>query len=48
MELVFTGAGWGHGVGMCQAGAAHMALNGKSAADILRHYYRGCVIEKRY
>ncbi|MBK8130848.1 MAG: SpoIID/LytB domain-containing protein [bacterium] len=48
MELVFTGAGWGHGVGMCQAGAAHMAVNGKSATEILRHYYVGCVIEKRY
>lgn len=48
MELVFTGAGWGHGVGMCQAGAAHMALNGKTAQQILQHYYRDCVIEKRY
>lgn len=48
MELVFTGAGWGHGVGMCQAGAARMALEGKSAAEILAHYFPGCVIEKRY
>ncbi len=48
MELVFTGAGWGHGVGMCQAGAARLALEGKSAQEILQHYYRDCVIEKKY
>lgn len=48
MELVLTGAGWGHGVGLCQAGAARMALDGKSAEQILAHYYPGCKIEKKY
>jgi stage II sporulation protein D len=37
--FVFTGAGWGHGVGMCQTGAAGMASVGFSAEAILRHYY---------
>lgn len=48
MELIFTGAGWGHGVGMCQAGAARMAGNGRSAEEILQHYYQACVIQKKY
>ncbi|MCB9357795.1 MAG: SpoIID/LytB domain-containing protein [Calditrichaeota bacterium] len=48
MELVLTGAGWGHGVGMCQAGAARMAHDGKSAEEILAHYFPGCVTDKKY
>lgn len=47
-KFIFKGAGWGHGVGMCQIGAGMMALQGKSAADILAHYYRGTRIEKFY
>ena len=39
-----TGAGWGHGVGLCQIGAAVMANQGKSYAEILRHYYRGTTV----
>lgn len=35
------GAGWGHGVGLCQIGAAVMARQGKSYREILSHYYRG-------
>lgn len=35
------GAGWGHGVGLCQIGAAVMARQGKSYQEILGHYYRG-------
>ncbi|MCS6806299.1 MAG: SpoIID/LytB domain-containing protein [Acidobacteriota bacterium] len=35
------GAGWGHGVGLCQIGAAVMARQGKSYREILTHYYRG-------
>ncbi|MBN1893378.1 SpoIID/LytB domain-containing protein [bacterium] len=42
------GAGWGHGVGMCQTGAAVMALLGKSCDKILKHYYRGVGIKKLY
>jgi stage II sporulation protein D len=48
MEIIFTGAGWGHGVGMCQAGAARFAMNGKDYVDILHHYFPDCVIEKKY
>lgn len=48
MELVLTGAGWGHGVGLCQAGAARLASDGMTADRILAHYFPDCVIEKRY
>lgn len=41
-EVVAEGRGHGHGVGLCQWGARGMALQGKSALDILRHYYPGC------
>lgn len=37
--FIFAGAGWGHGVGMCQSGAAGMAHNGFTANEILKHYY---------
>ena len=37
--VVFHGAGWGHGVGMDQSGAAGMAQAGYGAEEILRHYY---------
>jgi SpoIID/LytB domain protein len=37
--FIFQGAGWGHGVGLDQSGAAGMAQAGFSAAQILRHYY---------
>lgn len=35
------GKGWGHGVGLCQIGAANMAVNGKSYQEILSFYYPG-------
>ena len=35
----FTGAGWGHGVGMCQDGAKGMGLSGKNYEEILNHYF---------
>lgn len=35
----FTGRGWGHGVGLCQIGAANMALHGFSYGEILSFYY---------
>ena len=44
----FRGAGFGHGVGMCQTGAMGMADQGKKAQDILRHYYTGIEIRKLY
>jgi len=39
--FLLTGAGWGHGVGLCQIGAAVMAYQGLSYEDILEHYYPG-------
>jgi stage II sporulation protein D len=41
----FTGRGWGHGVGMCQVGAAGLAETGASFIEILQHYYPGIRIE---
>jgi len=38
---LFTGRGWGHGVGMCQVGAYGMGLRGHHYSDILTHYYSG-------
>jgi SpoIID/LytB domain protein len=47
-RLIFHGAGWGHGVGLCQIGAAVMATRGFSAEEILRHYFRGIRIKRVY
>jgi SpoIID/LytB domain protein len=44
----YQGAGWGHGVGLCQIGALGMAIKGFEAEQILTHYYPGTVIEKIY
>jgi SpoIID/LytB domain protein len=40
------GAGWGHGVGLCQIGAAVMAEKGYTYQEILAHYYKGAKILK--
>ena len=42
--FLLKGAGWGHGVGLCQIGAAVMGERGCSYEDILRHYYPGAVL----
>jgi len=47
-RFTFHGAGWGHGVGLCQIGAAVMATKGFSAEKILKHYFRGVEIQKVY
>ena len=47
-RFTFTGAGWGHGVGLCQIGAAVMGEQGYNYKDILSHYYPGSVLEKQY
>lgn len=47
-RFTFHGAGWGHGVGLCQIGAAVMAEKGFAAEEILRHYFRGTQLVKRY
>lgn len=44
--LVLKGAGWGHGVGLCQIGAAVMGEKGYTYEQILKHYYPGAVLEK--
>jgi len=43
-NFVLRGAGWGHGVGLCQIGAAVMADAGKTYTEILQHYYRGATL----
>lgn len=43
--FMFIGGGWGHGVGMCQTGAAGMAVSGIGFKDILRHYYPEAIIK---
>jgi peptidoglycan hydrolase-like amidase len=47
-RFIFHGAGWGHGVGLCQIGAAVMANKGFSAPQILKHYFTGATIERAY
>ncbi len=46
--FVFTGEGWGHGVGMSQYGAKGMAAAGFTYDEILKHYYTGTHLEKAY
>lgn len=40
----FTGRGWGHGVGLCQAGTYGMAMRGADYRQILGHYYSGITL----
>jgi SpoIID/LytB domain protein len=47
-QFTLTGAGWGHGVGLCQIGAAIMAEQGYDYLQILNHYFPGSGIEKNY
>jgi len=47
-HFILHGAGWGHGVGLCQIGAAVMGANGYTYQEILMHYFRGAILEKRY
>ena len=46
--FILHGAGWGHGVGLCQIGAAVMAAKGYTYDKILAHYYPGSQITKKY
>ncbi|MCF7832016.1 MAG: SpoIID/LytB domain-containing protein [Candidatus Marinimicrobia bacterium] len=48
VSFIINGAGWGHGVGMCQTGAIAQANVGRTYKDILAHYFRGSGIEKKY
>ena len=47
-KFVLRGAGWGHGVGLCQIGAAVMGAKGYDYKQILLHYFVGAQIEKQY
>lgn len=47
-KFILTGAGWGHGVGLCQIGAAVMGEMGYSFDEILIHYFRGAEIKRIY
>ena len=48
LRFMLYGNGWGHGVGLCQIGAAVMGAKGIAFNDILKHYYTGALIEKAY
>jgi SpoIID/LytB domain protein len=48
LAIVASGAGNGHGAGLCQTGALGMARAGEKGEEILRHYYRGVSLERRY
>ncbi len=47
-RFILHGSGWGHGVGLCQIGAAVMGSKGYSYKEILMHYYRGAELGRRY
>ncbi len=47
-KFVLTGAGWGHGVGLCQIGAAVMGEKGYSYKEILGHYFKGAELKRYY
>lgn len=44
LSISLQGAGWGHGVGLCQIGALGMALSNCSYTEILTHYFKGAKI----
>ena len=44
--ITLKGAGWGHGVGLCQIGAQIMGEKGFDYKEILKHYYKGSVLKK--
>lgn len=47
-RFILHGAGWGHGVGLCQIGAAIMGERGYSYSEILSHYYASATLTKLY
>ena len=47
-RFILHGAGWGHGVGLCQIGAAVMGDMGYDYKDILLHYYKGAELKRIY
>ncbi len=47
-HYLFSGRGWGHGVGLCQVGAFRMAQSGAGYKEILKKYYRDIKIARQY
>ena len=47
-SFTLLGAGWGHGVGLCQIGAALMSEQGYGYREILQHYYAHTLLERLY
>ena len=47
-RFILHGAGWGHGVGLCQIGAAVMGERGYKFDEMLLHYFKGAKIQKIY
>jgi SpoIID/LytB domain protein len=47
-KFFLAGAGWGHGVGLCQIGAAVMSMKGFDPEAIVLHYFRGATVKKLY
>ena len=47
-QFIIKGAGWGHGGGLCQIGAAMMGVQGYRYDEILLHYYKSAEITKAY
>ncbi len=48
LHFILHGAGWGHGVGLCQIGAAVMGASGYSYNGILMHYFINATLKKIY
>jgi SpoIID/LytB domain protein len=46
--FMFIGAGFGHGVGMCQSGAYGMAIDGKNHEEIISHYFKDSSLSNLY
>ncbi|MDE5635886.1 MAG: amidase, partial [Muribaculaceae bacterium] len=46
--IELNGAGWGHGVGLCQIGAAVMGAQGYTPDEILHHYFPHSTISRLY
>ncbi len=47
-KFIIRGGGWGHGVGMCQVGAAMQAMQGKLYQNILEFYYKNARLARAY
>ena len=47
-KFILYGAGWGHGVGLCQIGAAVMAEQGYQFDEIVTHYFKNAKLKKIY